>query len=1432
MIRLRLASFGNSSGDQQLPIVVDETIKNAVDRSLGGIPLDKDAAEIFQVLLNGHNVPPEMWEISKLKEDDNVLIAPRIKSGDSGQTFKQIAIIGITIGAGALFGPAGSMYVGSAIGASFVTAGVTILASLALNALIPPPNPKIDGKGSEESSQAYSITGQSNQTNKYGTVPKVYGKHRIFPTVAANPYIELEANPRTGELESYLYCIYDLGLGPMKVEDIRIGDTRITSFSDVSYQLVDFNRPAKPGFTFSPTEYQKSLWALNDKLKWYKGSVSSDQAAVVLEKDKEDGGPAEDYRVIRNSALNPDGYSQEIILSLACPQGLIGYSATGKAGSRTIDLEIYFAKVGTTDWKAFNDLNEVEDFTSAGGETDFTDSLCSHYPPDLVNFTNHPYTVVSEETIVNYSSYEYKQGYRRRNYGIDTGATQVILLQGDGEVGRNLYVNGSVIGVVASKATYPLNAAYSIYTLVEPILNDITIFTTRESWVSTLGYDGNEYVSSDEPYAQVKGLFRFKNPVNGKARLSGQTREPKYATFKFTPKNPGQYQVRIERIRTFATPPGYSGNAADSLTFTGISTRFDREPIVTDKRHTFIEVKIRATNQLNGGISNLSAVCTSILDVWNGSAWVKQTTKNPAWVFVDLLTGPINKRAIDKSRLHIPSIYEWAQHCDQVPTSPEVFPYTYKRFETNMVLDYAVNLKEIVSQVAGAAQASMNIVDGKYGVLIDKLRTTPVQIFTPRNSWGFSSTRSYTRKPHGVKVKWVDPNANWIVSEKAAYDDGYTFETATDLDEITAFACTNQEQAWRYGRYLIAQNRLRQETISLSVDFEHLVCTRGDYVQITQDVMKVGGYPARVKSVSGFDVTIDDAIETGPYSYGYVFRSSSTGVIHQGTLVVVDADTFTLTGTMPVAGDLIVIGVVDTIVFDCIVKSISPNDDLSATLTLVEKADAIYTSESTGVIPEYAAQISVTADAEYQPPSEVEDLVVADNAWECTGSGYLYYVDLDWNAPQGAAFEYFEVYVDNGTGLNLYTTTQNSYQRVVIDELYLDIEHNFKILAVSATGNKLGLGQVGQVPATPERKITPPSSIESLDIDITGEILQLQWPAIIDCDCDEYLIRYSPSLTATWESSIPLMRVDRNNTLAATQARTGTYLIKAVDFNGNESSDAALAITTIPNLFNLNFIQTIDDFPTLEGSMDRVEADTGALTLANSVVGGVETSEYYPDGYYYYKDLLDLGDIYSVRLQSLIEAEGYTAEDLMINWEDLVSVPALSSSKFSEWDVEAQYRTTEAYNVMSEWTQLSLVDPINEGQEDLWSPWRKFIIGDATGRIFQFRLRLVSRKVSVSPRVFSGIIQADMADRTDTYQDISAPDTGYSLAYSAAFKGPGTTPAIQITIDNAESGDYWTISNKTLAGFDIIFYDKTDTAVARQFDASVRGYGRQSNAAI
>lgn len=1458
MIRLKLVAFGKDFSD--FDIVDGENLEEAVKRCTEKIPLgDRTIPEVFQVLVNGHTIDSGFWAITKIRDSDTVLIAPLIKGDDPSAIFRGVLQIVITAAAYYFLGPAGAGLQAGSFGLGLATGAASIVGTLVLNALIPPPVPNaspLAGTTELAQSQMYSLSGQSNQPKQYGLVPKVYGQHRMFPPIAANPYIEIETDPgNPGKFIQYLYAIYDFGLGPQYVSGLKIGDTPIENYPDLELFFVD---PNKPATNEGPWDDQ-----CRSSFNLYKGDNEFESLSISLDGNQNTvpQDPQDTWETIRSAPTNPQNLQQTITISMVCPRGLFGSAPSGAFSKRNIELEIYFARQSDPDspgphWLPANGDDFVSYYSEDGGFDQYQQTFLSLAPFSVaiayyqnLNPAGEDILLTATTEEINGATLPPKTGKsfwaKKNDWGFKAGTIPTLALLFDpeiivGSVLRTTIVPKPPQGVIQKITAIPPtqvvgkvvaisqigSGPYFAYVMDRPVTSNVIV---QQKYAGTLN---SAPARSIVRFTDSESSILSDKTVVGKGKISRDSVDPQYSTFKFTPRAIGEYKVRITRVSTVSQ---FTTQVSDALSVIGIATRFAGNAIATKKRHTFLEIKVRATGQLNGVIQNLSGVVTSALQVWTGSAWERQLTNNPAWVFTDLMTGQVNKRPLDLAKLHTTSLLEWAQFADAIPDSGTTgMGFVRSRFGSNFILDYSTTLQDVLNQVANAAQASINIIDGKYGVLLDVQRIVPVQIFTPRNSSNFSSTRSYPTPPQATKIKYIDSGNDWLQAETVLYEDGFNFGNTDLFDEITAFGCTNHEQAWRFGRYMLAQHKLRQETMSLQVDFEYLVCTRGDYVQITQDVMKVGGYPARVRTRVSNRVTIDDAIETLPISYGFLYRSS-TGEIKTNTLTIVDARTFDLDGSdFPEPGDLIIIGEVGFVAFNCIVKSITPNADHTATLVLVEKADAIYEAESTSDFPDYDPQINPATNQEFKPPGEVQNLAVLDNDYIVVGRSYQNFIDLDWDAPTGSAFEFFEIYVNYGDGYNRTATTRESFYKYIVDPKNLDKEHSFKVIAVSAGGLKKNLIDVGDVTATPETKMTLPSDITQFSSDITGEVLQLLWGKLTDIDISEYRIRYSPETdgTVSWSQSVPLLIKDVNVTQASVQARTGTYLIKAVDFNGNESATPGAIVTTIPTLFGLNIIDTINDFPDLEGTKNLVEILEDSLVLQQEIPGDADNRKYYTAGYYYFKTTVDLMDIYSVRLQAKIVAVGFTIEDVMSNWENLIDVHLLQHARSADWDAEIQYRSTNQFNVMEDWSTLTEVESLDSGSAAVWTPWRKFTIGDATGRRFQFRLKLTSLKPSVTPRVFEATVQIDTPDRIESYNNLVAPDTGFEQSYAPPFLGPTPSPNVQITLENGQAGDYWVFEFKTLDAFKIHFFNSSNVEVSRQFDAVAKGFGRKANAVI
>lgn len=122
---------------------------------------------------------------------------------------------------------------GAVIG-GICAAGVSIGGSMLINALVPPPKPSLNGMTSSLASQSptYSLQAQGNQARLGNPIPVIYGRHLVYPDFASQPYTGYVNN------EQYVYQLHCIGQGEYNIEQIRIEDTPISSFEEITYQII------------------------------------------------------------------------------------------------------------------------------------------------------------------------------------------------------------------------------------------------------------------------------------------------------------------------------------------------------------------------------------------------------------------------------------------------------------------------------------------------------------------------------------------------------------------------------------------------------------------------------------------------------------------------------------------------------------------------------------------------------------------------------------------------------------------------------------------------------------------------------------------------------------------------------------------------------------------------------------------------------------------------------------------------------------------------------------------------------------------------------------------------------------------------------------------------------------------------------------------
>ena len=184
-------------------------------------------------LINGEPVLRKDWEHTLIQTETVVsfLSLPQ-GGGDSGKILRTVLTIAVMIAApyaAAALAPILGM---TGVAVSALTATIALAGLVLVNVLIPPPQPSSAPFNATQPSSTYSLSTQGNQARLGEPIPVLYGRHIIYPDFGSTTYSEFINN------DQYLYQLHVIGQGEYEVEQIRIEDTPITSFKEISYEII------------------------------------------------------------------------------------------------------------------------------------------------------------------------------------------------------------------------------------------------------------------------------------------------------------------------------------------------------------------------------------------------------------------------------------------------------------------------------------------------------------------------------------------------------------------------------------------------------------------------------------------------------------------------------------------------------------------------------------------------------------------------------------------------------------------------------------------------------------------------------------------------------------------------------------------------------------------------------------------------------------------------------------------------------------------------------------------------------------------------------------------------------------------------------------------------------------------------------------------
>jgi len=923
---------------------------------------------------------------------------------------------------------------------------------------------------------------------------------------------------------------------------------------------------------------------------------------------------------------------------------------------------------------------------------------------------------------------------------------------------------------------------------------------------------------------------------DGAVRFSGSTARPFVAVVSVRPPYAGEFDFRAVKLSPDQTDSKYG----EECFITMIKSYSEGSVVNLEKPHTMLEMRLLASDKISGTVQNLSAICTSVLRVTDdGVNFRYEATRNPAWIAVDILTGIANPKGLRDDLMDWASWIELANHCNAMG------------YHSDFVVDYSTTVLELLNSVLGVARASFTMtLSGKYGCLIDVKKTVPRQLITPANSRNFHGNRTFTDYAHAFLVSYVDPNLNWQKNQRTVYFDGYSENNATLFETLETFGITSPEEAWRYGRYMMAQSIHRAETFSVEMDIENLVVQRGDLVHVAHDVPRLGGQACRVVTVSGNEITINQELGVAPT--GFTIRLSD-GSIKTGKVLATAPQDGQIIYTIDAVGeinpdDLIVMGQLDRVVNPYIVTEIHPNRDLTAEIALVKYVPEVYTAD-TGDIPawnpDYGNDLINTTDLELINLEALNTLIYP--------SRYpVNQIRLKWDI-LGFNYDHTDIYVKNPDGKTIFAGDSRSYSFYQLYTILQNLQWvgeyvEFECIPISASG-LAGKGKKISVELIADT--IPPEKPQNFGVNIQSEQVSIFWQLSNEPDLIRYEIRFTPEfLFPDWTNSLLVGFTNWDVNRLTSGARTGTYMIMAYDSSDNQS-EVAFQRTTVESLPNIELVTEVDDADTgWNGVLNHLEKGlvtedpfisawkklsevkhmSDVLAGKTYICSEGEFGSVYPEGVYYFENDVVFDQVYEVRVSSYIQAHGEGEQGTRWHY-NRINPTEMAYVDPQLWDCWLEYRAIDQNDFMSDWADLQGL-PNLLGTTGQFTEWRIIsAVGDVTGRIIQFRLRVFSKSPNIKTYVTDGSVKIDVTDRIWSVNDQVIPSVGQRIVFDPAFMFD--TIAVAVSIDGNDSPVRAVTTNKNRLGFDLSLVNVLDqTPVSGKVDILVRGQGKERTYSI
>ncbi|SDF91658.1 Phage-related protein, tail component [Alloyangia pacifica] len=203
----------------------------------------------------------------------------------------------------------GLTFLGGGLLAQAVGLAVTFGIQAIANSFMSPDQPEI---GNSSGPQRYSLSGAQNRLVQWGAIPIVMGRMRVTPPYGAVPYTEVRG------VDQYLRMVFLWGRGPVRLSDIRIGNTPISSFQGVE---IEHDLNGYSGLGLYPSDAAQQSLNVNCTHQWVTRTTEPD--------------------------------TDEFGVTITFPSGIYEITDEGAQGDLSFNVTAQYRKAGTAAWTTF-----------------------------------------------------------------------------------------------------------------------------------------------------------------------------------------------------------------------------------------------------------------------------------------------------------------------------------------------------------------------------------------------------------------------------------------------------------------------------------------------------------------------------------------------------------------------------------------------------------------------------------------------------------------------------------------------------------------------------------------------------------------------------------------------------------------------------------------------------------------------------------------------------------------------------------------------------------------------------------------------------------------------------------------------------------------------------------------------------------------------